>query len=183
AENVVGLPAPREASRPGAVMLHGGGRITDDAFARFVELAGGRQARIVLVPSAGYRPADYDTRQQFDEAMRRRFGSWFHLASSGQVRSCEVLATDDPDDADSAAFVRPLTSATGVWFCGGAQSRLNYRYVGNFPRRTRFQEALRDVVARGGGVGGTSAGMAALPEVMTVYQGRQGNGPKRVVGA
>src|SRR5262245_44605917 len=32
AENILGLPARRDPSRPGAVMLHGGGRFTDDAF-------------------------------------------------------------------------------------------------------------------------------------------------------
>jgi cyanophycinase len=183
-DNILGLPAPRDPSRPGAVMLHGGERITDDAFARFVERAGGKQARIVLVPSAGYRRADYDSMQHFTDAMKRRFSSWVRLASTGQISSFEFLATDDPADADRAAFVRPLNSATGVWFCGGAQSRLNYRYVGQFPRQTRFQAALRDVLARGGIVGGTSAGMAALPEIMTMYQDRQRiGGPLSVVPA
>src|SRR5207248_1871279 len=110
--------------------------------------AGGRRARVVLVPSAGYRPADYGSPQQFADAMKRRFNSWVRLAATGRVRSFQLLCTDDPDDADSSAFVRPLASATGVWFCGGAQSRLNYRYVGPFPRQTRFQAALRDLLAR-----------------------------------
>jgi cyanophycinase len=182
-DNILGLPAPRDPSRPGAVMLHGG-RITNDAFARFVELAGGKQARIVLVPSAGYRPADYASRQQFVDRLNRRFSSWVRLASTGQVSQFEFLYTDDPSDADDAAFVRPLASATGVWFCGGAQSRLNYRFVGHFPRPTLFQAALRRVVARGGAVGGTSAGMAALPQIMTLYQDRsRAGGPFSVIPA
>jgi cyanophycinase len=57
-----------------------------------------------------------------------------------------------------------------VWFSGGLQTRLNYRFVGRFPRQTRFQVALRGVLERGGVVGGTSAGMAALPEIMTLRQ-------------
>ncbi|HKB37670.1 MAG TPA: cyanophycinase [Gemmataceae bacterium] len=184
ADNVLGLPVPRDMARPGAVMLHGGGRFTDDASARFIELAGGKQARIVLVPSAGYRQADYATRQQFADAMKQRFGSWFRLAAAGRISSIEVLSTDNPADADNPAFVRPLLTATGVWFSGGAQSRLNYRYVGPFPRQTRFQVALREVVARGGIVGGTSAGLAALPEIMTMYQDRQrAGGPLTVVPA
>jgi cyanophycinase len=184
ADNVLGLPAPHDASRPGAVVLHGGGPLTSSVFTRFIELAGGKQARIVLVPSAGYNRASYRTRREFEDAMKRRFGAWVNLAASGRVKSCEFLATDDPDDADDAAFVRPLVAATGVWFCGGAQSRLNARFVGDFPRRTRFQTALRDVLARGGVVGGTSAGMAALPEVMTLYEDRQRtNGPVSAVAA
>jgi cyanophycinase len=183
-ESILGLPAPRDPGRPGAVMLHGGGEFTDDAFARFIELAGGRQARVVLVPSAGYRRADYDSPEQFANVLKRRFSSWVRLASAGGVKSFEFLATDDPADADDPAFVRPLASATGVWFSGGLQPRLNYRYVGPFPRQTRFQAALRDVVARGGVVGGTSAGMAALPQVMTLYQEHgTTNGPLGVVPA
>jgi len=183
-DNILGLPTPRDSSRPGAVMLHGGGPITNDTFARFVELAGGKQARIILIPSAGYRPADYDSRRQFADALNQRFGSWVRLASTGQVKTFEFLHTDDPAEADDTAFVRPLASATGVWLCGGDQSRLNYRYVGHFPRLTHFQEALRDVLARGGAVGGTSAGMAALPEIMTLNQAHHHPGGQvRVVAA
>jgi cyanophycinase len=75
-------------------------------------------------------------------------------------------------------------TATGVWFSGGDQSRLHDRYVGKLPQRTRFQKALRDVLARGGVVGGTSAGMAALPEVMTLSQDRRRtDGPLHAVAA
>lgn len=169
-DSVIGLPAPRDPEKPGAVLLHGGGWITQDAFDRFVELAGGPQARIVLVPSAGYRRADYDDDAEYDAAMRRRFSSWVRLVKTGRARSVKFLSTDDPDDADDEDFVRPLRNATGVWFCGGDQARLNYRFVGGFPRRTLFQESLREVLERGGVVGGTSAGMAALPVVMTIRE-------------
>src|SRR5436309_3148419 len=77
-----------------------------------------------------------------------------------------------------------LRGAVLLVMLGGAQSRLNYRYVGHSPRPTRFQAALRDVLARGGIVGGTSAGMAALPAIMTMYQDRQrAGGPLSVVAA
>ncbi len=64
------------------------------------------------------------------------------------------------------------------------QSRLNYRYVGPFPQQTRFQGALRSIVERGGVVGGMSAGMAAIPEIMTMHQDRPTPvGPVRLVAA
>src|SRR5262249_38377185 len=122
--NILGLVAPRDAGRPGAVLLHGGGRITDDAFARFIQLAGAKRARLVLVPSAYYGPSRYASRQQFVATMKRRFNSWVRLASTGRVKKFEFLYTDRPRDADDADFVRPLTRATGVWFCGGNQARL-----------------------------------------------------------
>lgn len=170
--DLLGLPVPRDASRPGAVVLHGGGTVSDEVFERFVKLAGGKDARIILVPCAGYRPADYDSEAEFLEALEYRYSSWVELATHMRVRGFRFLYTDDPDDADKAPFVAPLETATGVWFSGGAQARLNYRFVGDFPTPTRFQAALRRVLERGGVVGGTSAGMAALPEIMTITEVR-----------
>jgi cyanophycinase len=181
---ILGLVPPHVANGPGAVLLHGGGYVTDAVFHRFVQLAGGKQARIVLVPSAGYGPRRAESRGQFLKRMKHRFSSWARLLAAKQIQKLEFLHTDDPDDADEPAFVRPLTSATGVWFCGGDQERLNYRYVGHFPGRTLFQTAVRDVVARGGVVGGTSAGMAALPEIMTLDQERNyEDGPYSILAA
>jgi cyanophycinase len=183
-DNVLGLPKPHDAQRPGAVVLHGGKRITDDAFERFIALAGGRRAHIVLVPSAGHRRSDYDSDEQFLAVLRHRFNAWVRLVATGRVARFEFLYTDDPGDADDAAFVRPLESATGVWFCGGAQTRLHYRFVSRYPRLTRFQQALRGVLERGGVVGGTSAGMAALPEIMTLTQDQhRTDGPLNAVAA
>jgi cyanophycinase len=170
AETILGMPAPRDPKKPGSLVLHGGGRISEDVFERFIELAGGKQARIVLVPCAGYRPADYDTEEEYLDALNSRFGAWVRLESSGRIRSFRFLYTDDPDDSDRTAFVRPLESATGVWFSGGSQARLNYRFVGDHPETTRFQDALQRIVEQGGVVGGTSAGMAILPEVITLAE-------------
>jgi cyanophycinase len=171
-DNVLGLPAPRDPDRPGAVVLHGGGPLGQDVFDRFLQLAGGAEARIVLVPSAGHRPTDYASNAEFVAAMKYRFSGWVSLATERKIASFQFLYTDDPADADNPVFVKSLESATGVWFSGGAQSRLNYRYVGPYPQQTRFQSALREVVERGGVVGGTSAGMAAMPEIMTVTHDR-----------
>ncbi|RLT07262.1 MAG: hypothetical protein DWI21_09990 [Planctomycetota bacterium] len=66
--------------------------------------------------------------------------------------------------------MKPLETATGVWFSGGDQTRLNYRFVGDYPNQTRFQVAVRQVLERGGVVGGTSVGTAAMPEIMTLWQ-------------
>lgn len=174
-ENLLGLPTPHDPAKPGAVLLHGGGPISSDAFDRFCELAGGKQARIVFVPSAGYRPSDYESEQEFLVTLSQRYSKWVGLQESGQIKTFQFLYTDDPDHADDAKFVESLALATGVWFSGGDQSRLNYRFVGAFPRQTLFQKALRGVLERGGVVGGTSAGMAALPEVITLRQEREPN--------
>src|SRR5262249_61706612 len=50
-DSILGLPVPRDASRPGAVMLHGGRRVTGGGLAPRIELAGGKPAAAVPVPS------------------------------------------------------------------------------------------------------------------------------------
>src|SRR5579871_5310523 len=107
-DKVLGLPKPRDARRPGAVFLHGGGKLSDEAFARFIALAGGPKAHIVLVPSAGFGRSGYDNEEQFQAALQRRFSAWVRLAATGKVAHFEFLHTDNPADADDAAFVRPL---------------------------------------------------------------------------
>jgi cyanophycinase len=167
AQNTFGIPEPDRVDRPGTILLHGGGRISDEVFDRFVELAGGRSARIVLVPSAGFDSRNYDTYAEFLQAVRYRYNSWFSLKRNGQITEFTILHSEDPGDADQPRFIAPLKRATGVWFTGGDQGRLNYRYVGG-ENETRFQIELKNVLCRGGVVGGTSAGTAVLPEIMTM---------------
>lgn len=177
------LPDLEELRQPGAIMLHGGGRLTVEAFDCFVNLAGGPEAKIIVIPSAGYRAADYESVERFTSAIQRSFKPWTKLPSLGKASSVQLLHTDDPRDADDESFVQPLLAATGVWFSGGEQLQLSYRYAGNYPYRTRFQAALSGVLERGGVVGGTSAGMAALPEVMTVSETAYRGEPSRAVTA
>lgn len=167
AENPFGIPAPVDEDRPGTIILHGGGRISDEVFERFIELAGGRDARIVLIPSAGFDTRNYRTMREFQSAVAYRYNSWVSLKPEGRVTEFTILHTEDPTDADRAEFIAPLSRATGVWFTGGDQGRLNYRYVGE-DNSTLFQTALKNVLRRGGVVGGTSAGTAIIPEIMTM---------------
>jgi cyanophycinase len=172
-DNLLGLPDSLDPDRPGAVMLHGGGLVTEETLERFVELAGGREAKLVFVPSAGYRVSSYVDEEEFLDVVSTRYGAWKSLSEQGRIRDFQFLYTDDPADADDADFVQPLAEATGVWFSGGAQSRLNHCFVGEYPTQTKFQELVRRVVERGGIVGGSSAGMAAMPQVMTLWEDRR----------
>jgi cyanophycinase len=68
-----------------------------------------------------------------------------------------VLHTRDPKLADTEAFVKPLTTARGVFFGGGRQWRLADAYL-----NTRVQRELQALLDRGGVVGGSSAGATIL---------------------
>jgi len=123
----------------GTLVIAGGGRLSDDIIDRFIELAGGASAKIVLVPTAAGAESYSDSA-----------GNMFR--SRGAVR-VTVLHTDNRDTADSRFFTRPLEEATGVWFGGGRQWRLVDSYKG-----TRSETMFRQVLERGGVIGGSSAG-------------------------
>jgi len=131
----------------GSIMIVGGGAVTPEIRRRFVELAGGVHARIVLIP--GYNPGP-DGEQSLLSPWR----------SSG-ISSIVLLNARDRAMANNPEFCAPLKEATGVWFGGGVQSFLADRYVD-----TAVQDCLHDLLKRKGVVGGCSAGAAILSRVM-----------------
>jgi cyanophycinase len=108
---------------------------------RFIELAGGPDALIVVVPTAG-GGEEYDS-------SHRGLNAWREVGATNLT----VLHTTDPAEADTEAFVAPLRNAGGVWFEGGRQWRLVDSYGG-----TLTETAFREVLDRGGVIGGSSAG-------------------------
>jgi cyanophycinase len=146
--------SPREAPS-GSLVLAGGGKVPTSVWNRFVELAGGDDARLVVIPTAS-EPADEGPLLPV-----RTCPCWDELYETRKVKSLVFLHTRRPDQANDPAFVRPLTEASGVWFGGGDQTRLTAAYHG-----TAVEREVKQVLARGGVVGGTSAGAAVMSAVM-----------------
>jgi cyanophycinase len=76
------------------------------------------------------------------------------------VDSVETLVVKDRADSDREAVVKTVSDAEVVFFAGGDQCN----YVRYF-KGTGVERAVESVHARGGGIGGTSAGLAVLGEV------------------
>jgi cyanophycinase len=140
-------PTSRSASAAsqGSLLIVGGGPIPDAILDRFVALAGGKQARIVVFPMAS---EDADAGIELTETFRR-------LGASAE----RIVLTHD--EADTEAASSRLTAATGIWFGGGDQSRLTAALRG-----TRTESAIRERYRRGAVVGGTSAGAAVMSTPM-----------------
>jgi cyanophycinase len=147
-DNILGLPELAIA-RQGTLIIGGGGHTPDEVRSEFVRLAGGPSARVVLIPSA----CTYDS----IEEIREYFSVWRKC----NVASLDFLDTASREQANSAEFIAPLEKATGVWMPGGYQGRLTELYGG-----TLVETGIRNVLERGGVVGGTSAGAAVLSRVM-----------------
>lgn len=137
-----------DASR-GKLVICGGGVLPIQLRNRFVELAGGPAAHVVVITTASVY-ADTDK-------MEAKLAFW----REQRVASLTVLHTRSRKTADEADFARPLREATGVWFVGGNQNWLTETYLGTLTERE-----IRGVLARSGVVGGTSAGAAIMSPVM-----------------
>jgi cyanophycinase len=127
-----------------------GGAMSDPAIVkRFIELAGGPTAPIVIVPTAG-EADDYD---QYYSGLRQ----WRENGATNLT----VLHTRDRKVADTEAFVKPIRAARGVFFAGGRQWRLADSYL-----NTLTHKELTALLARGGVIGGSSAGASILTSFM-----------------
>lgn len=125
----------------GNLVIAGGGALGPDITNTFINLAGGKDASIVVIPTAGGQ-------DRYDDEV------WFakQLREYGCTR-VTVLHTYDRTMADSDEFTLALKEATGVWFSGGRQWRLVDAYAG-----TETERVLWEVLGNGGVIGGTSAG-------------------------
>ena len=133
----------------GTLIVTSGGK---EAAALFGRLAG-PDARVVFIPTAAsslrsdsgiiWDPDTQQHRGDFEKEILKRFG----------LKQVTILHTRDRKVADSEAFVSPLRSANAVWISGGNAGRLREAYVD-----TKVATELKALLARGGIIGGESAG-------------------------
>jgi cyanophycinase len=164
--NPFGIPEPIDRSRPGTVVLHGGGS-TREIIDMLPTLAGVEKPRLVHCPAAreSCRPSPQLSPQEFDQHLERVFAPWRQLQIAGRLAELTFLTTNNAADADRPDFVRPLGQADALWFCGGDQAPLAQLFVDPL-RPTQFQQGVYDILRRGGVVGGSSAGLAIMADVM-----------------
>ncbi len=138
------LSAQKQTTGPsnGHLIIAGGALRDPDVFAKFIELAGGDESHIVVIPTAG----GYDVT---DKRKSELIKSW----KAKGADKVTILHTTDPKEADTEAFAGVLKEATGVYLPGGRQWRFADSYL-----NTKVQKYLFDLLDRGGVIGGSSAG-------------------------
>ena len=125
----------------GTLVIVGGGGMPENLMNELVEMAGGKEANMVYVPCS---ERDSITGPQ------RTVEYWKKLG----VKSATFIHTKDRNKANSdKEFLKPLENATGIWFGGGRQWNFSDSYYG-----TRAHKLMKDVLKRGGVIGGSSAG-------------------------
>lgn len=148
------VPEPKIGPAAGTLLVAGGGSMRQ-IWPLFLELAGGPSAPIVVIPTANEAVEGEDRVVQ----MLREIGA----------TDVVQLHTRDRAEANREEFVAPLRRARAVWLEGGRQWRLVDAYLNTLTHRE-----LTAVLARGGVVGGTSAG-ASIQASYLVRGSRQNN--------
>ena len=143
----------------GHLVIVGGGPIPDVIDQRFLLLAGGTNARIVVLPMAS---------ESGRESGAARAAAFKKLGAASAV-SMQLERKDV--GADSVA--RILGQATGIWFPGGDQSRLTAAIIG-----TAVVDSIRSRYRHGAVVGGTSAGAAVMSDPMISGDERRPGGAR-----
>ncbi len=141
-----------EAAR-GHLVLNGGGAKPRDVMEKFVELAGGPDAPIVVFPTASELE---DTGDYY----RGLLSDEYHCTN---VTVAEVYT---PQDGQDEAIAARVAAAGGIFFAGGAQHRIA-RALGG----TKVGAAVRTAFDNGAVVGGTSAGTACQSGLMITGEG------------
>src|SRR5437879_5269213 len=154
--------AVSKENRRGPVMVIGGAedKLKDRVIlARFVSLAGGSGAHIVVVSTAS----------SLGEEATNLYREIFVQAGAGRVSGLRPLTREEASDPAAADLI---DEATGIFLTGGNQLRLSLVVGG-----TALGEALLRANRRGVVVAGTSAGASAVSTHMVAF-GASGATPK-----
>lgn len=125
----------------GHLVIVGGAMKDPSILEEFMKLAGGPEAPVVVIPTAGGG-------DRYDQSWRgmRQF-------REAGFENLTLVHTYERPEANSEEFVRPIKEARGVFFTGGRQWRLADAYL-----NTLTHQELVALLERGGVIGGSSAG-------------------------
>lgn len=143
---LLGASAQAQGAPRGYLFIVGGGPQPPELVQRFVDLAGGKKAKIVVFAMASSEGRESGEEKADD---LRKLGADAHAYYIGQ------------NEANSDSMAKNMEGVTGVWFGGGDQVLLTRALLG-----TRVDKAIHDRYAAGAVVGGTSAGAAVMSNPM-----------------
>lgn len=142
-------PGPFIQERSGRLLLCGGNKLPKSVLDWFFQAGGAEQGCLVIIPTASPQSDAGD------------FSRWISMWKDYRWQKVSILHANASDAAKKPEWIEMLKNASAVWIPGGNQQRLVDRYSS-----TDVLVELRSLLARGGVVGGTSAGAAIASKVM-----------------
>lgn len=146
-ENGAASGAPPSVDVAGPLFIIGGASKPKEMLERLRDVAGGRTARIVVVPAASRDP----------ELAGQLFVEQMEEVGAQSL----VVTARTREEALTPFAVEQVASADAVYFTGGDQNRLH-----DVLSETEFLESVRALHRRGGVMAGTSAGAAIMGPLM-----------------
>lgn len=131
----------------GHLLIIGGGKRPDRVMKKVIELAGGENAKIVVIPMASGDPVDVG---DYQANQLRELGS----------NNCTYILCDSTG-ANADTTLAKLEGVTGIFLSGGDQNRLTKIFNGS-----KVLDRLKEIYESGGVIAGTSAGAAVMSKIM-----------------
>lgn len=127
---------------------------------RFITLAGGEDAKIVVMTTATEEP----------EIVGNQYRDIFQRLGVSNIDILDIPSRETANDPEPEEII---TEATGIFFTGGDQLRITTMLGG-----TKLDSALHDAYNRGIVIAGTSAGASVMSGTMIV-EGDSDEAPKK----
>ncbi len=144
---------PQKLSDPrvdkGTLIIIGGGPMPKAVTKRFIQLAGGEQASIVVLPTA------------VPDSMVKDSGSIANAFRRFGAKEVTVLSERTLSKVDGDEYLKVLKRATGIWFGGGRQ----WRFVDAY-HDTKALGLMHEVLKKDGVIMGSSAGASIQAEYL-----------------
>jgi cyanophycinase len=135
------VAVPTVAAADGPLIVVGGGEVGHEIVAKALQLGGGKDAVVAVLPQASAEPDAGD-------------GAVSMFREAGARSAAKISFADE----DAAASLR---RATLIWIPGGDQNRFMAAIAG-----TGLDEVIRERHRAGVAIGGTSAGAAVMADAM-----------------
>ena len=147
AESVAAAPQPK-----GHLVLNGGGGESDPFWPTIFRLAGGKDAAIVILPTASERA---EAGQEYVDELKA-------MGATGM----QAIELRQREDASKPEYLSAIAAAKVIFFTGGDQAKITAAILG-----TPAEAAIRKVYDDGGILSGSSAGLACMSRVMLTGEG------------
>ena len=132
----------------GTLVIVGGGGMTRDIAKAFIDGGGGDNGHFVMLPISMPDPLDV----RAEEETMHRIGA----------KNVTIIPWREQKDLEDPKVIATLKGATGIWFGGGRQWNFVDAYEG-----TKLPALFKDVLNRGGVIGGSSAGATIIGDYMS----------------
>ncbi|WP_367327951.1 cyanophycinase [Lentimicrobium sp.] len=160
------------AQQKGSLLIAGGALKSENkaVYEKILELAGGAEKAVFgVIPAASGAPVS--AFESFKETLTG------YGVKAGNIHLVNVAMMDDKStefadeskwagNAEDKRVAGILKTCTAVWFTGGDQMRVLMTLIRADGNPTLVLQAVNDVYARGGMIGGSSAGAAIMGPVM-----------------